>query len=113
MHPSSPTPPKAQAANMALGQGTRINAEISREALKWTIVGVEKAGPASVTPLVGRSASRVMTTNCRPISAPADDQIEAFPMLQFGHGGASSLYQRIIMGKGISVEGEAWARGRG
>jgi len=42
-----------------------------RIALKWMMVGVEKTGPASAILGDGFSAIRVMTTNCRPISAPA------------------------------------------
>jgi len=48
-----------------------IRAETSSAALKCTIVGVTKAAPARCISLTGFSAMSVITTNCKPISAPA------------------------------------------
>jgi hypothetical protein len=54
-------------------QGIWTSADSKRQAPKWTTVGVAKARPASDMPACGLSAIKVMTTNCRPISAPAAD----------------------------------------
>jgi hypothetical protein len=41
---------------------------------KWTTLGVEKAPPACASArAIGVSAMSVMTTNCKPMSAPADE----------------------------------------
>jgi len=52
-------------------QGTRLRADKNKTALKWTIVGVPKAAPASAAPGGGRSARRVSATNCSPTRAAA------------------------------------------
>jgi hypothetical protein len=69
--PTISTDLQASAAAVTLGQGARSKADTSRMALKWMMVGVEKTGPATAIMGDGFSAIRVMTTNCRPISAPA------------------------------------------
>ena len=48
---------------MTLGQGARNKADTSKVALKWTMVGVVKTGPASAIIGEGFSAINVMTTN--------------------------------------------------
>src|SRR5690242_13648003 len=52
--------------------GARSRAQRKRTTLKWTTVGEPNAAPASGLRIC-RSAIRVMTTNCSPISAPAED----------------------------------------
>jgi len=69
--PANPTNPHRIAAGAIACQGTRIKADRSSAALKCTTLGEENAAPASGDASCGLSASSVMTTNCRPISAPA------------------------------------------
>jgi hypothetical protein len=53
--------------------GALSSAAMSSTAQKWRMVGVPKAA-ISVEPLfTEESAIRVTTTNCRPVSAPADE----------------------------------------
>jgi hypothetical protein len=55
-------------------QGALRIADKRRTAPKWTTLGVANALPArSSTCEAGRSARSVITTNCKPIRAPADE----------------------------------------
>lgn len=62
------------AAALTEVQGALRAAARSRTAEKWTMVGVAKVLLASaLLPLTGMLEIRVMTTNCNPISAPAEE----------------------------------------
>lgn len=69
--PAGPTKPQGAAATAMDPQGARRTADKNNTALKWTIVGVANAAPASAARTTGLSAMSAMTTNCNPIKAPA------------------------------------------
>src|SRR5689334_7672769 len=71
-------------------QGARERADTSNTAPKWTTVGVAKAGPASSAWTGGRSATRVITTNCNPMSAPAAEPTMTQKLSQWASPGMRS-----------------------
>jgi hypothetical protein len=74
MTPAAPRTARAIATGLIPCQGALKMAATSNTDPKWTIVGVANALPARSASLVtGKSAMRVITTNCNPINAPAED----------------------------------------
>jgi len=71
--PLMPMRPTIAATDAASCHGAHRTAARSNTAPKWTIVGVANAGPASAARGGDLSAMSVMTTNCNPVSAPADE----------------------------------------
>jgi len=73
-YPTETQQPPEPAAGAIPCQGALRTPASSSTAPKWTMVGVANASPACAAPFpMGMSAMRVMTTNCKPISAPADE----------------------------------------
>ena len=72
--PLNPPVPHTTAGPMIPSHGELKIAESPSTAPKCTIVGVAKASPASALfPVIGLSEMRLITTNCKPMRAPADD----------------------------------------
>ena len=55
------------------GQGALMIAEISRQTQKWTTVGVPNARMPRWSLFTFDSEISVITTNCRPVKAPAEE----------------------------------------
>ncbi|TMA23324.1 MAG: hypothetical protein E6J85_02340 [Deltaproteobacteria bacterium] len=72
--PATPHSPIAQRAVASTCHGALMIAATSKLAQKCTTLGVPKAETSSV-PLVssGSAPITLMTTNCRPVSAAAED----------------------------------------
>jgi hypothetical protein len=72
--PLSPTKPQTIATAPIPSHGALRRADSNSTTPKCTTLGVEKASPACASPrATDLPAMRVMTTNCNPISAPADE----------------------------------------
>src|SRR5439155_1265493 len=67
------TAPSASPAFETARHGTLRIADMSNTAQKWTTVGVPKAPTSG--PIERASAPSTTTTNCRPVSAAADEPI--------------------------------------
>src|SRR4029077_4187178 len=74
--PVTPTTPKASAAFATARHGTLTIAEMSNTAQKCTTVGVPKAPTSG--PSERASAPSTTTTNCRPVSAAADEAMSTW-----------------------------------
>ena len=70
--PRMPVPVIATAGPPSECQGALVTAATSSTAQKWMMVGVLNAAMAPPSPRPD-SAVSVITTNCRPVSAAADE----------------------------------------
>src|SRR5438034_8144003 len=93
--PPTPRAPRASPAFETARQGTLRIAEMSRTAQKWTTVGVPKA-PTSGLRIERASAPRTTTTNCRPVSAAAEERSEEHTSELQSH---SDLVCRLLLEK--------------
>jgi len=75
LYTSPPTPqiPRATESGPSAGHGALMIADTSRANVRCTTVGVPNALSDAAVARWRLSARRVMTTNCRPMSAPPDD----------------------------------------